>query len=91
MLDDTVITVLREGEIGAWLLSLNQTWFSCQVHYHAMGALWIADTAEPIRGGMSGSPIMSEDGATIGVVSIAAHGPNPCLANHLPGWLLRAE
>jgi hypothetical protein len=34
---------------------------------------------------------MSGDGATIGMASIGANGPNPCLANHLPGWFLRAE
>jgi hypothetical protein len=57
------------------------------------GPLWITDAAAGIKGGMSGSPIITEDGA-IGVVSISGGGadydryteggPNPHLAYHLP-------
>jgi hypothetical protein len=64
---------------------------------------WIQDAAEPIEGGMSGSPIVTDEGMAIGVVSIAAGfvtddgrelgrpregGPNPNLGGNLPGWLL---
>jgi hypothetical protein len=62
--------------------------------------LWIEDAAEPIRGGMSGSPILAE-GAAIGIVAVSngcvtddgkelgrarEGGPNPRLADHLPRW-----
>ena len=36
-----------------------------------MGALWIA-AAEPIRRGMSGSPILPKEGTAIGVISMSA-------------------
>jgi hypothetical protein len=82
------------GAIDARLLSLEGAWFSCRVSYQAGRALWISEAAEPIRGGMAGSPIVSEDGTAIGVMSVSAGGgneggPNPCLVHHLPGWLLR--
>jgi hypothetical protein len=35
-------------------------------------ALWIEAAAEPIRGGMSGSPIIAPDGKAIGIVSVSA-------------------
>ena len=66
-----------------------------------MGApLWIEDAAEPIMGGMSDSPILTE-GAAIGIVAVSngfvtddgkelgrarEGGPNPRLADHLPRW-----
>jgi hypothetical protein len=50
-------------------------------------------------GGMSGSPIISAEGAAIGVACLGAEdgagnqaecsGPNPSLLGNLPGWLLR--
>lgn len=76
----------------AWLLSLDGKWNRCRVR-HGNGPLWITDAAAGIKGGMSGSPIITEDGA-IGVVSISGGGadydrhteggPNPHLAYHLP-------
>jgi hypothetical protein len=104
--DGAFFNVPGKGEIDARLLSLDGRWFSCRVHYQSMGAPWIAAAAEPISGGMSGSPIVSEDATAIGVVCVRTDtegvrtdtegvgtggegGPNPCLARHLPGWLLR--
>ena len=62
--------------------------------------LRVTEAMDGIRGGMSGSPIMSDEGAAIGIV--AASGgvagssephtegtPNPRLIIDLPGWLLR--
>ena len=59
--------------------------------------LIIYDAAEKIVGGMSGSPIMAEDGTAIGVVCLSAEGPNPLgaegpnprLMGNLPGWFLK--
>lgn len=82
----------------AWLLSLNGQWFRCTVQ-HNNGPLWISETAEAIIGGMSGSPIVADDGAAIGIMCTAGDdhdvythapaGPNPRLTYNLPGWLLR--
>jgi hypothetical protein len=90
----------NDGE--AWLLSLDQRWFGCRVHYiNDYGPLWVYKTAEPIRGGMSGSPIVSADDTAIGVVTTGhvegeefasrcedQYGtPNPRLMRDLPVWL----
>ena len=86
------------AEGDAWLLSLDGQWFSCRVQSDDGRRLSIAGAAEPIRAGMSGSPIMSPEGAAIGVVCISSGGsydhreggPNPALAAHLPAWILHA-
>ena len=75
------------------LLSLDgRRWFSCTIR-HLGGPLWITHAAEGIRNEMSGSPIVSEIGTTIGVVCTAAAlwegGTNPRLTHNLTGWLLR--
>jgi hypothetical protein len=82
-----------------WLLSLEGKWFGCAVDYMKFvdGPLYITHCAQPIAGGMSGSPIISAQGMAIGVVCVAndsscgdtANGPNPRLVRDLPGWLLR--
>jgi hypothetical protein len=86
-----ITDALEDGP--AWLLSLDRKWHRCRVR-HLNGPLWIEDAAAGIKGGMSGSPIITKDGAAIGVVSISggsgdtdSHtggGPNPHLAFHLP-------
>jgi trypsin-like peptidase len=82
----------------AWLLSLDGKWFACEVEHRPDGPLWIKNAAEPIVGGMSGSPILSKAGTAIGVVCISKErlpnvegnegGPNPRLTANLPGWML---
>jgi hypothetical protein len=81
----------------AWLRNLKGEWFPCTVE-DTGGALWISNAKDGIAAGMSGSPIVADDGAAIGVVCTAGGvkadiytegGPNPRLAHHLPGWLLR--
>jgi hypothetical protein len=62
------------------------------------GMLTIYQAVDGIAAGMSGSPIIAEDGSAIGVVCLAsgkpgddlptAGGPNPRLMGNLPGWLL---
>lgn len=91
------------GEV--MLLSLSGTWQACTVRHvgddHPFAlytALWIEQANDGIRGGMSGSPIVVDGGAAIGIVCASGGmagemhtegGPNPRLTHHLPGWLLR--
>jgi hypothetical protein len=80
----------------ALLLSLENSWFECTVQHQKSGPLWISKAAQGIVGGMSGSPILAEDGTAIGVVCTAGGtgevhtegGPNPRLMGNLPGWYL---
>ena len=80
----------------AWLRDLDGRWHPCTADHNG-GALWVSDAKNGIRGGMSGSPILSDDGA-IGVVCVGGGtnievqtegGPNPSLTHHLPAGLLR--
>lgn len=73
---------------AARLLSLDGRWFACTVGLGGGRAIWISDAAERVRGGMSGSPIVSDAGLVVGVVC-QNHGPNPYLMCDLPGWLIR--
>jgi V8-like Glu-specific endopeptidase len=73
------------------LLSLDRKLNRCTIH-HLDGPLWITGAVAGIMPGMSGSPILAEDGTAIGVVATgdgAEGGPNPHLAYHLPGWFLK--
>jgi hypothetical protein len=76
---------------SAWLLSLRGEWFRCNVQ-HDSGPLWITKAAEGIVGGMSGSPILADDGSAIGVLCTGQEegnsGPNPRLVYHLPSRFL---
>jgi hypothetical protein len=79
-----------------WMLSLERKWFGCTVEYFKRvdGPLWISAPAQPIEGGMSGSPVISDDGAAIGIVCLGGSqngGLNPRLVRDLPSWLLRAK
>jgi hypothetical protein len=82
-----------------WLLSLEGKWFRCTLEYIDDGRLWITNTAQPIVGGMSGSPVISDRRAAIGIVALAnAQGcedqngsRNPRLVRDLPGWLLHSQ
>jgi hypothetical protein len=84
----------REASSEARILSLTGEWFNCRIT--GLGrSLWIEDAAQPIVGGMSGSPIILPDGSAVGIVCVstegenpAAAGPNPMLAANLPAWLL---
>ncbi len=81
----------RDVEQRAWMLSLAGDWFSCMVKHHG-GPWWPAVCAQPIEGGMSGSPILDDAGAAIGVVTASSNmslgSPNPRLCWHLPAGLL---
>jgi hypothetical protein len=87
------VTPLRiadaRGESSAQLLSLDGEceWFGCKVQ-HNSGPV-ITDAAKGILSGMSGSPILAEDGSAIAVVSVAGDvseshtEANPRLANKM--------
>jgi hypothetical protein len=76
----------------ARVLSLNGKWVRCAIRAHKDGPIWIK--SEGIKSGMSGSPILAEDGSAVGVISVASettshmHGPNPRLVSRLPGFVL---
>ncbi|MFB6448929.1 trypsin-like peptidase domain-containing protein [Bradyrhizobium tunisiense] len=72
----------------AWLLSLAYEWKECEVFYDGR-ILRIEKGAEHIEPGMSGSPIVLDDGSATGVLS--AGPPTACgaaIAYGLPGWLM---
>jgi hypothetical protein len=84
----------------AWMLSLDGHWFRCKIkRVFAWGPIWTSE-AENIVGGMSGSPIVADDGSAIGIVCTGdgsedssqddekstEGGPDPVLSLNLPGW-----
>jgi hypothetical protein len=79
----------------AWLLPLEGPWFPCKVRNKGRW-LHLSEAAQYIQGGMSGSPILDDSGAAIGLVSITSggnidkhtEGLSPALEASLPGWLL---
>ena len=82
---------------AGWLLSLDGRWNRCEVR-HNDGPLWLFHVREGIVSGMSGSPILSEDRAAIGVVCAGGGtpgethtdgGPNARLVYNLPTWVLK--
>lgn len=101
--------VYKTDAVGkGYMLSLEREWFECALRYVPWvdGFLWVTEGEQPIKGGMSGSPIISNDGAAIGVVCVGhlkgltgnddldatnKGGLNPGLVRDLPGWLLHAQ
>ena len=85
----------RQGNTKGWLLSLAGHWRPCTLTA-VQNALWISDAPDGIIGGISGSPILLNDGTAVGVVCAARGpagrlptegGPNPLLSACLPRWL----
>ena len=79
------------------VLPLEGPWISCKVMYSG-GLLSIlpndraegeelAEAEELVKGGMSGSPVISATGAALGVISTSNWAS--ILTDGLPGWLLR--
>jgi len=86
--------VFRErmrGTSPARVVSLDRRLLSCTIDYTAIssGLLIKEEATERIVGGMSGSPILADDGSAIGIVCLSSGGPHPRLTSCLPGWLLR--
>jgi len=73
----------------AWLLMLNGTWRRFPFERTFGGRMFINDQNQ-IKGGMSGSPIISDGMRVIAVVSGGSNGEamEPCLTRDLPVWLL---
>ena len=96
------ITEAPENGRG-FLPSLEGEWFECRVEWMKKvdSPLWVSKLAQSIEGGMSGSPIVSENGDAIGIVAAFAMekgkdaamdkfgASNPRLTRDLPPWLLR--
>lgn len=85
-------------ECPAFLLTLDNVWRPCTVRHRLNGMLTILGFKEGIARGMSGSPILAENGAAIGLMCLGTGGPGddrpseggpqPWLMGNLPGWLL---
>ncbi len=83
----------------AQILTLDERWVGCVAsHFSHAPSLWIEDAAEPIVGGMSGSPILDMKGKAIGVLVCSGGppdephtvgGPFPRLTESLPRRFLR--
>lgn len=74
-----------------WVPALDGTWLSCSVHNS--GGCLMLDGVE-IKPEMSGSPIVNDDGAAIGVISAGERGGgyndgHRSLMDCLPAWLWR--
>lgn len=82
---------LKHAGWAAWTLSLIGEWQKCVVQNN--GRSLTLDTDLKIESGMSGSPIISERGVAIGVISTGRSGfgenHHPSLSDCLPPWLLR--
>ncbi len=72
-----------------WMLSLEKQWMPCTIQSTRYGHLMVKGTAGDIVAGMSGSPILSDNGRVVGVVSITGHWPQAHLPSALPQWLAR--
>jgi hypothetical protein len=68
LLTPLAVADIAAVDAPAWLLPLAGEWNRCRVQHNG-GGLWLSKAS--IAGGMSGSPIVIENGAAIGVVCIA--------------------
>ena len=85
--------------VTGWLLSLDGRWTACTLAPRRFRAgSWISEATDGIVAGMSGSPILLEDGRAVGMVVVSdgssterhtEGGPQPLLTGCLPGWLLQ--
>jgi hypothetical protein len=82
-----------QGDTSAWFMLRDGGWFQCGVRYAGRGPLWVRDAAAALQGSMPGSPIITDAGLAIGIAASAEDlgdgAPQPALADHLAGWLLR--
>jgi len=65
------------GGASGWLLSLDGQWIPCTLEQRKVG-LWIRDAKDGIMDGMSGSPILLDDGQAVGVVTCSRR----CVERH---------
>jgi hypothetical protein len=82
---------LTQAGSPAWTLSLTGEWQKCIVYNG--GRFLTLDADAKIESGMSGSPIINEKGAAVGVISTGSSGVgenhHPSLSDCLPPWLMR--
>jgi hypothetical protein len=69
------------NEKAVWLLSLDGQWFRADVRITSSNLIFPGVDTE---GGMSGSPVVTDEGAAIGIV--ASTHTNPRLIQTLPVW-----
>jgi hypothetical protein len=82
----------------AWLLTLGGEWERCLVEPGIRGrSLTVIDAIHGHAPGTSGSPILTEDGHAVGLISVGSETGGkvqvrqpgqPVLTNDLPAWLL---
>jgi hypothetical protein len=90
------LEISRSQGQRAFLLSLQNRWFGCRVeHDEYDGSLYLRGAELPFIDGMSGSPILDENGRPIGVTCVSRNtknctegGGHPRLMNRLPSWCL---
>lgn len=70
-----------------WMLSLAGQWVPCTTQATGYGGLRVKAPVGRIAGGMSGSPILSDKGRAVRVVTIGSGWPEPHLPSALPQWL----
>lgn len=70
-----------------WLLSLERQWMPCTIQITGEGGLMVKNAIGCIVGEMSGSPILSDNGRVVGVVSITSNCSQAHLPSALPQWL----
>ena len=92
--DGTKFAGNRKASSNAQLFSLDGEWFPCRISTFGR-SIFIEDAAQPIQGGMSGSPIVLPDGSAVGIVTnsdeaVSTTGNGPFLLSALPAWLARA-
>lgn len=93
-----IVETEREGE--AFLLSLDNQWFSARYERINWGPLCLSKLEQRTERGMSGSPVLDASGAAIGVVNLGEiilgkegpiydqYGSQTALYRNLPGWML---
>ena len=94
---------VRQARNGTgWILSLDGHWVRTELEVQK-GMHGISLQTGPTDTGMSGSPILNDNGRAVGVVVIGIEtvhqatgewvkeraGPQPILTRNLPGWLLQ--
>jgi Trypsin-like peptidase domain len=101
LIEESVALQIGEPPKGgqAWMLGLDGNWYSCSMKWAYPASLLIEGQTRP---GMSGSPIISDGGAAIALVSTGAvrtdsgghqqtaQSSQPVLSYTLPRWSLKA-
>lgn len=84
----------QKGHATGWILSLDGYWKKGKIEFYDP---YFSFTGPEIIGGMSGSPVLNNDGHAIGLINSASgkFGEKiteaysvPLLTEHLPGWIL---